>query len=54
MSTNLTPTQQDHVTRARQFLIAPISAQPAYDVGRAVEHMNRLLEIIDDLTGEPS
>ena len=54
MSITLTPTQQRRVTRAREFLAATMSDEPAFDLGAAKQHMRYLLEIIDDLTGGAS
>jgi hypothetical protein len=51
MSTTLTRTQQIRVGRAREFLAATMTGEPAFDLGAAKEHMRRLLEIIDGLTG---
>ena len=54
MSSNasLTPTQQGRVDRAREFLTAAASGEPAFDLGAAKQHMRYLLEVIDGLTGE--
>jgi hypothetical protein len=54
MSITLTPTQQRRVVRAREFLAATRTNEPAYDLGQARQHMRYLLEIIGQLTGESS
>jgi hypothetical protein len=67
--TELTPIQQIHIAHAEQFLAArddgraelavfldlPIGSDlDAYALGAAAEHMQRLLAVIGDLTGDAS
>jgi hypothetical protein len=49
-SSTLTPAHQNRVTRAREFLAATMTDEPAFDLGAAKQHMRYLLEVIADLT----
>src|SRR5213079_3413540 len=49
--TDLTPTQQIHVSQAERFLGDDVDlTEPSYSLGAALEHIRRLLDVIGDLT----